>query len=99
MGNSTTSNPMVLDTDATIWTGKTKWIREIQWVDDAGDVADDDTVVMVINDATVTLKYQMEADISSISVWRAGPFNPGIPVSHFQVSTKPTHGVILVWLS
>jgi hypothetical protein len=35
MTNVLTSNPMVIDTAATIWSDKAYNVREIQWIDDA----------------------------------------------------------------
>ena len=87
MGNKTTGNIITVDTtDTTLWSG-TKFVREIQWLGDADNLAD--TSAMVITsagggDITVSL-----IDISVYPnpfVWRLGPFNPGIPMQDVGVT-------------
>lgn len=109
MANVTDSNPISIDTAAAIWAKTPKYIRQIQWIDDAADIADDDDLVIVVNGVTITTKIQIantagatpvEAvtpNIGNICVWEIGPFNPGIAVHSFAVTTID-HGVLLVWI-
>jgi hypothetical protein len=109
MTNVLTSNPMVIDTAATIWSDKAYNVREIQWIDDAADMADNDDLNITINDATIAAKIQVATtgggtpvenvspNVGNICVWRIGPFNPGIPVSTFIVTTIDK-GALLVFL-
>jgi len=98
MANDLTGNPLVVDTAATLWSKSLKYIREIQWIDDAADIIDDDDLVVVINNATITGKIALTANtVNNLAVWKSGPFNPGIPVSNFIVTTID-HGSLLIWL-
>jgi len=96
MAIHTSGNPLVFDGAGT----KTGFllIREIQWVDDAADVADGDDMVLTMNGVTLTFKVQVNgADFGSCLVWRAGPFHPPVKVENFTVTTL-SHGAIHVWL-
>ena len=107
MANKTDTNPMVIDTAATLWTAEPRAatfslggrrIRQIQWIDDAADIANDDDLVIAINGATITAKIAMTVDtVCNLAVWTLGPFNPGIHVHTFIVTTID-HGSLLVFL-
>lgn len=107
MANKTDTNPMVLDSAATIWTAQSgaatfslggRKIRQIQWIDDNADIADDDDLVIAINGATITAKIALTAnEVNNLALWTLGPFNPGIHVHTFIVTTID-HGSLLVFL-
>lgn len=96
MGNLLTSNPIFIDTAAVAWSTGVKSIRMIQWLDDAADIADGDTLAVIINDATISMVIQVtDNTANNAAFWTFGPFNPGIPVSYFEVVTLG-HGVLSV---
>ncbi len=108
MANKLTSNPIYVDTAATIWSGD-KMVRLIQWIDDAGDIADDDDLSITINGVTIAAKIQIATtqggspvedvspNVGNVCVWEMGPFNPGIWINNFIVNTID-HGVLLIWV-
>lgn len=98
MANSTDSNPIRMEAAGTAWSGKTKRVMLIQWVDNAGDIVDDSTIVLTINGVALTTKLQLEETISNygVVVWEIGPFNPGVPVDSFVVTTMAT-GELHIW--
>lgn len=104
MANQTTGNPMVLDTAGTIWAGPNKSVRLIQWINDAGDiVAATNDCVFTVNTSTITLKVDKHdtaasQDDNDVIAYQAGPFNPGIGVTNFVLTTLDA-GVIHIWLS
>jgi len=59
MANNLVTNPMTVDTAATLWSNSVKYVRQVQWMDDGADIADDDDIVLVINGATITGKIQL----------------------------------------
>ena len=96
MANQLNSNPAVFDTTGSL-TGL-KYIREIQWIDDSGNVANGEDLVLTINGVTVTRKVQMGSLVAPEGLhYHAGPFNPGIPVTDFTVTTID-NGILVVWL-
>ncbi|MFX0194549.1 MAG: hypothetical protein ACFFCW_00380 [Candidatus Hodarchaeota archaeon] len=98
MANSTGTNPIRMEAAGTVWDGQPRSVRLVQWVDDNGDIVDDSTAVLTINGCTLTAKLQLEANISNygVVVWQIGPFNPGLPVSSFVVTTLGT-GHLHIW--
>jgi hypothetical protein len=102
-----TTMPVVKAAAATV-TDKAINLRLIQWIDDAGDIADDDDIVLTINGVALTGKVQIgttaggaavEAvtpNVGNIVVWQIGPFNPGIHVTGLVVTTID-HGAVHVW--
>ena len=98
MANSINTNPMRMEAAGTAWTGKTKRVRLVQWVDNAGDIVDESTAVLTINGCALTTKLQLEANISNygVVVWQLGPFSPGIAVNSFVVTTLGT-GELHIW--
>ena len=96
MTNAITGNPMVIDEAASIWTA-TRFVRLIQWVDDAGDVVDTSTWILTVNGVTLTVNYQMTANVSPIVIWQIGPFNPALRINSFVVATVG-EGAFHVWL-
>ena len=98
MGNDLNGNPMYVDTAAALWTaGYPKSVRLIQWIDDAADIVDDDDLALAINGITFTGKIQLTANtLNNICVWQLGPFNPGMPVQSFTVTTID-HGILYIW--
>jgi len=100
MANDLTGNPYVMDTAAVI-SGMTT-IRQIQWVDDNADIVDGDDLVLSINGTAITIKVQMHdtaasRDPGTVVYYEAGPFNPGIAVEDFTVTTID-HGSLIVWI-
>jgi hypothetical protein len=73
-------------------------IRLIQWIDDAGDIADADDLVIVLGGITISMKANIGSDVGRQDnvVWQAGPFNPGFSVSGYSVTTID-HGVLYIW--
>jgi len=100
MADSIYTNPIRMETAGTAWTGKTKNVVLVQWVDNAGDIVDDSTIVLTINGCALTTKLQLAATISNygVVVWQMGPFSPGIPVNSFVVTTMGT-GELHIWHS
>ena len=99
MTNQVTRSPYIIDTNGTTLfsasTG-TKYIQLIQWLDDNADIANDDTIVLVINGNTITGKVQLEADkANNLVVWEM-KFSPYTKVDSFVV-TSMGHGVLVVW--
>ena len=94
-----TSNIMRIEGAETVWEKTPKYVRLIQWVDDNGDIADDSTLVISLNGVSLTTKLQLEADISNygVVVWQMGPFNPGVAISDFIVTTMAT-GHLHIWI-
>ena len=54
MAKKLVTNPMTVDTAGTLWSNSVKCLRQVQWLDDGADIADDDDIVLVINGATIT---------------------------------------------
>ena len=98
MAIQTDSNPLRYDTTTgASWTG-VKFVRQIQWVDLNEDITDSDELVMTINGVTVQCELQVTANtVNNAVVWNIGPFNPGIPVKDFAVTTLDS-GVVYVWV-
>jgi len=101
MANSTGTNPIRYDTTVgATWTG-TKFVRLIQWVDLNEDLADGDMLLMQINGCPVEAEIQLEVTanygIVGPAVWTIGPFNPGIPVSSFTLTTLDG-GAVYIWV-
>ena len=96
MANSLGTNPITVDTtDTTLW-DKTKYIKSIQWVDDAGDIAADDVLIITVNGTSITVKIPaIDANVSTTH-WELGPFNNGIPWSNVGVTIP--HGLLIIWI-
>jgi hypothetical protein len=98
MANNLVCNPMTVDTAATLWSNTVKYVKYIQWIDDAADMADDDDLLLVINGATITGKIQITNNTANnLCFWEFGPFDRGIPVDSFIVSTID-HGILVIVL-
>ena len=102
MGNTLTSNPIHCDAAGTLWTTSVppKSVRLIQWIDDNGDLVHDSTLVLTINGVALTAKIQPLNDNLAFGAvaWQIGPFNPGISISSFVITTMGT-GHLHVWLN
>lgn len=99
MAIQTDSNPLRYDTTTgASWTG-VKFVRLIQWVDLNEDIVDSDELVMTINGVTVQCEVQVAADSlpGGAVIWNIGPFNPGIAIKNFAVTTLDS-GVVYVWV-
>ena len=96
MANLLTSNPMRVDTAATIITVQTR-VLLIQWIDEAADIADDDDLNITINQTAIAAKIALTAnEIGNIAVWTIGPFNPGLMVNNLVVTTID-NGALLIF--
>ena len=107
MANNLASNPIYVESAATLWVSPKiasadvpgpKFVRLIQWIDDAADIVDDDDISLIINGVTFTGKIQMTNNTANnLCMWELGPFNPGICVDTFTVTTID-HGLLYIWL-
>ena len=99
MANSVYTNPIRMEAAGTVWNKENRKVRLVQWVDDNGDIVNDSTAVLTINGCALTVKLQLEATISNygVVVWQLGPFNPGIAIDSFVVTTLGT-GHLHIWL-
>lgn len=95
-----TSNPIHADAAGTLWSNENKSMRLIQWVDDNGDLTHDSTLVLNINGIVLTVKIQPLANQLGFGAvaWQIGPFNPGICISDFIITTMGT-GHLHVWVT
>ena len=97
MANQTTGKVKIIDTAAGSGHSGVVRIREIQWIDDAGDIADGDDLSITIDGATLAIKQNIGSDVGqeNLIVWRLGPFNPGLKVNGYLVNTID-HGVVVI---
>ena len=96
MSNQTTGNPIYYDSTAS-WTG-TKLVKEIDWIDDAGDAAHDSTLTILVNGVTIALKIQPLNDALGMGgvIAKFGPFHPAIPMS--DATFTISQGAVVIWL-
>jgi hypothetical protein len=96
MANQLYGNPVIIDaTTNGSWTG-TKYVKQAQWVDDAGDIAQDDVLIMVVNGVTITAKVAaIDANVSTTH-WEFGPFDKGVPWKDLTVTIP--HGALILWI-
>ena len=95
MANQLNANPIIIDaTTGGLWTG-TKYVKQAQWVDDAGDIAADDILIMVVNNTTITIKVPA-IDAGATALWEFGPFERGIPWTDLTVTIP--HGALVIWI-
>ncbi len=99
MTTQLTGNPMRVEGAATIWDKEPKSVRLIQWVDDAGDLVHDSTLVLTLDGCALTVKIQPVNDGLGFGAvaWQIGPFNPGIIISSF-ISTTQATGHVHIWV-
>lgn len=96
MANSEYTNPITVDTtDTTLWSG-IKYVKLVQWIDDAGDIAADDILIITVNGATITAKVAAIDTTVSTTHWQFGPFDKGVPWSN--VGATVPHGLLVIWL-
>jgi len=99
MANSLNSNPLLFDTKgATSAVTKQLRIQCIQWVGDAGDVADTSTLDIRVNGVSIKINLQMAAESGYGVYYQAGPFTHPITCSDFYV-TDMDEGNVLVWVT
>ena len=97
MSNSLGTNPITVDTtDTTLWSG-TKYVRQAQWLDDAGDIAANDIFILTIDGATVTAKVAAIDNTESTTHFNIGPFEPPVPWSDVGVTVP--NGLFVIWLA
>lgn len=100
MANSVSSGIKYIDTGGAtdLVASSTVWhVKEVQWIDDAGDIADGDDLALEINGVSFALKANKASDVGDHSVvqYRMGPYAEPLHVSTFKVTTID-HGVVLV---
>lgn len=104
MANQINSNPIVVDTAATIIAqgATTRSLRLIQWVDDDANIVSGSTLGITINGVTLTFTTLMETTANygqvPLVAWQAGPFSPGINVNHLVVDDMD-EGNIHIWFN
>ena len=100
MTNALYSNPLYVDSAATVWTGSDKSVRLIQWVDVKGaELLHDDELTFTINGTAISLEFHGLNDvITNVNIWQAGPFDPPLTVNNFVVTTIEG-GAVLIWLA
>ena len=99
MANSVYTNPIRMEAAGTVWNKENRKVRLVQWVDDNGDLVHDSTAVLTINGCALTVKIQPLNDALGFGAvaWQLGPFNPGIAIDSFVVTTLGT-GHLHIWL-
>jgi len=96
MANQLYGNPVIIDaTTGGSWSG-VKYVKSAQWVDDAGDLAADDVLVMVVNGVTITVKIAAIDATASTTHWTFGPFDRGIPWQDLTVTIP--RGALVLWI-
>uniref|UniRef100_A0A6M3XJJ7 Uncharacterized protein n=1 Tax=viral metagenome TaxID=1070528 RepID=A0A6M3XJJ7_9ZZZZ len=96
MGNNLVGNPITVDTTAaSLWTG-TKYVKQAQWLDDAGDIAASDVLIITVNNATITVMVAAVGATVSTTRWQFGPFDKGVPWTNIGVTIP--HGLLIIWI-
>lgn len=100
MSNALTSNPKYIDTASGSTLSGLNKILLIQWLDDAGDIADGEDLSMTMNGVTYAMKANKPSDVGDqpIIQYQLGPFPHGLAVKDFVVNTID-HGVVLVFVA
>jgi hypothetical protein len=100
MANNLNSNPVYIDAAASSELSGISRILLIQWVEDAGDIGNDDDLVMVVNGVTITIKpqrHETPASVDGGGVVYEAAFSRPFVARDFSVTTID-HGALLVWL-
>ena len=98
MANQITGNPYVIDTAASIWSGKNRNVRLIQWIDLNEDITDSDALVISLNGQVITGEIQVtDNTANNLAFWTFGPFDHGIGVTEFIVTTIEGGALIVVF--
>ena len=97
MANQTSGRVKIFDTAAGSAQSGVRNILLMQWIDDAGDLADDDDLSITIDGATLAIKQNIGSDIGqqNLVVWQMGPFSDPVKVNGYTINTID-HGVVLV---
>ena len=95
MANQLYGNPIVFDTSGVAWSGM-KYVKQAQWVDDAGDIEQDSTCVILVNGTTITAQVADIDTTASTTHWQLGPFNKGVPWE--DVTITISHGAVIIWI-
>lgn len=97
MANQSSNNPIVLDTGSTTITGRMH-VKQIQWIDDNADIADDADLSFKVNGQTISVKVQLTADaVGNGVIYEAGPFSPELIVDSFELTTIDA-GILVLWV-
>ena len=95
MANQTNSNPIVYDASSgATWSG-VKYVKEVQWVDDAGDITADDILIIVVNGVTITRKV-IAGSLLESGYQIFGPYDKGVPWQDVTVTIP--HGALVIWV-
>ena len=99
MANATKARLIKYDTvTGASWTG-TKYVWQAQWIDDAGDIADGDTLAFTVNGVSLSMTLQAGGfGTPAGTVWNVGPFGRPHAWDDFTLSTL-THGALWIWLA
>lgn len=97
MANQAKSGIKVFDTAAGSAQSGVKGIYQIQWIDDAGDVADGDDLSITIDGATIAVKQNIGSDVGqqNLVIWQLGPFSPPKKVNGYVINVID-HGIVVV---
>lgn len=97
MANTLVTNPIVVDTtDATLWTD-TKYVQQMQWINDAGDdIAATSTLIITSTGALISLAVSDLTSLTTVA-WEVGPFAKPMPMTNVGVTIS--HGTLLIWLA
>ena len=96
MANQANGNPIVFDASTgASWTG-IKYVKQVQWLDDAGDIAANDILIIVVNGVTITAKVAAIDTTVSTTHYTFGPFDKGVPWQDVTVTIP--HGALVIWV-
>jgi hypothetical protein len=89
-------NIVTLDATATAWTG-VRMVKEIQWVNDAGDDVADASTCVIASEGSGDINVACQ-DVSQagLTAWRAGPFDPPLPMKNVVVTLS--HGLVIFFI-
>jgi len=95
MANKLYGNPIIMDnTTGATWSG-IKYVKEVQWLDDAGDIANNDILIIAVNGVTITRKV-LTATLLESGYQIFGPYDKGIPWQDVTVTIP--HGALVIWV-
>ena len=97
MANQMDGNPLVIDT--AVSDNKMRFIKAIQWISDAGDFVDGDSLTIKLNGVSFTVTLDRAATpVGPGTAWEVGPFSPPFAANDSAVTTID-RGAVLVWLA
>ena len=97
MADSLYTNPVVITTAAGVELTGVRKLRLLQWVNFiSAQILDEDDLVLTINGVEISIRVDIQANMNGVECWRAGPFNPGIPITDLEV-TVIDGGHLIAW--